>query len=297
MRQPIPDPNGLDCDQHLVLPAGRSVSDVDHRAGTMASYHQAVRQVIPVMRERFSEPLSLQDLADVAALSPYHFNRVFRRITGIPPCQFLNALRLQEAKRLLLTTDLSVTDVCFEIGYNSLGTFTTRFTQLVGMSPTQLRDLARTAPPDLGALLAHGGDLAHPMPADVELTGRVMTFKPLTGLIFVGLFPGVIPQGRPVGCTLLTEAGVYRIARVPDGRYHAFAAAFPGSEDPLRYLLPDRTTLRVGMSRSPLVVHGGRVSGQPDIVLRLVRATDPPILSAMPLLLVEYLIEAGMMTP
>src|ERR1044072_6247332 len=106
------------------------------RPDTIASHYRAVERVILAMRERLDEALTLEDLAEVAIISPFYFDRIFRQITGIPPCQFLSALRMEAAKRLLLTSSLSVTDVCFEVGYNSLGTFTTRFTQLVGLPPS-----------------------------------------------------------------------------------------------------------------------------------------------------------------
>jgi AraC-like DNA-binding protein len=67
-------------------------------------------------------------MTGIAHLSPYHFARTFRRITGIPPGEFLGALRLQRAKELLLTTDLFTSEVCYEVGYASFGTFTSRFT-------------------------------------------------------------------------------------------------------------------------------------------------------------------------
>src|SRR5438552_3162102 len=102
------------------------------RPDTLSHRNRAVERVIQMMHERLDEPLCLRTLARIAFLSPYHFHRIFRQITGIPPSQFLTALRLQTAKGLLLTTPRSVTDVCFDVGYNSLGSFITRFTQLVG---------------------------------------------------------------------------------------------------------------------------------------------------------------------
>src|SRR4029453_11315599 len=104
---------------------------IQHRADTVAFHAQAAERVISAMRERLDQPFSLEEMSEVAIMSPFHFNRPFRELTGIPPCQFLSAVRLQAAKRLLLTTDLSVTDICFEVGYNSLGTFIRRFTDLV----------------------------------------------------------------------------------------------------------------------------------------------------------------------
>ncbi|MGN6756561.1 MAG: helix-turn-helix domain-containing protein, partial [Thermomicrobiales bacterium] len=101
-----------------------------------------IERVVAVMRAQPGEPLRLSDLAEIAALSPFHFARTFRQVTSIPPGEFLAALRLAQAKRLLLTTDLRVTDICCEVGANSLGTFTSRFTQQVGLPPARLRQLA-----------------------------------------------------------------------------------------------------------------------------------------------------------
>src|ERR1043165_1350755 len=110
---------------------------------TVGAHHEAVERVIRTMHERLHEPLTLQEMSRIAYISPYHFNRIFRQITGIPPNQFLYALRLETAKRLLLTTDTNVTDVCFDVGYTSLGTFIRRFTGLVGVSPNRFRVLGR----------------------------------------------------------------------------------------------------------------------------------------------------------
>src|SRR5436190_3206023 len=109
----------------------------DTRNSTRFYHREAIDQVIRTMRTRLHEPLSLEDMADIACLSPYYFNRVFHQVIGIPPGEFLATLRLESAKHLLLTTSLSITDICFEVGYAGLGSFTTRFTQLVGVPPRQ----------------------------------------------------------------------------------------------------------------------------------------------------------------
>src|SRR5579871_1693646 len=98
---------------------------------TLAGHMQAVERAIQVMHSHMQEELGLEDLAAVAYLSPSRFKHVFRHLVGIPPGEFLSSLRLQAARRLLLTTTLSVTDICFEVGYNSMGSFTSRFTQMV----------------------------------------------------------------------------------------------------------------------------------------------------------------------
>lgn len=130
------------------------------RESTRVSWHQAVERAVQFMREHMADPLALEVLARAALLSPYHFNRVFRQVTGIPPGQFLTALRMAEGKRLLLTTSQRVTDVCFAVGFESLGTFTTRFGQLVGVAPQELRRLAERHGRRSIACLAHD-DVEH----------------------------------------------------------------------------------------------------------------------------------------
>src|SRR5690242_5917320 len=117
------------------------------REDTLASHRRAVERVITSARERLCEPISLHDMSRVAYLSAFHFNRVFHQITGLPPNKFISALRLDEAKRLLLNTNFSITDICFEVGYNSLSTFTRRFTQRVGLGPREFRYLAERITP------------------------------------------------------------------------------------------------------------------------------------------------------
>src|SRR5215211_6232039 len=74
-----------------------SLSGVGRRPTTITLRYEAVEKVILTMRSRCNEPMSLQAMADIALLSPYHFSRVFRLITGISPCRFLAALRMEPA--------------------------------------------------------------------------------------------------------------------------------------------------------------------------------------------------------
>src|SRR5215207_10530367 len=130
------------------------------REDTVAAHRRAVERVITAARERLCEPISLRDMSRVAYLSTFHFNRVFHQITGLPPTQFISAMRLEEAKRLLLNSQLSITDICFEVGYNSLSTFTRRFTQRVGLGPREFRYLAeRITPASVESLCAHCAEL------------------------------------------------------------------------------------------------------------------------------------------
>src|SRR6516165_4782877 len=93
------------------------------RPATADSHERAVERVICTFRDRLDENISLKEMAAVAYMSRYHFNRTFRQVTGLPPCRFLTKLRVEAATRMLLDTDHSVTDICLEVGYTSLGTF------------------------------------------------------------------------------------------------------------------------------------------------------------------------------
>lgn len=242
----------------------------------------AVERVIQTMRERLCETLVLEDMADIACLSPYYFCRVFHQIVGVPPGEFLATLRLDRAKRLLLTTSLSVTDICFEVGYVGLGSFTTRFTQLVGVSPRQLRKVVRNVATPSFVVSAEMRREASEVSLSAGISGHIYTISPFDGLIFAGLFPKPIPQGQPIRCTLLPAPGPYTINAVPDGRYFLLVAALPLSENIHTYLLPQEDT-KVGMA-GPLVVRQGVVQDEVDVVLRASCLTDPPLISALPFL-------------
>src|SRR3954453_10028451 len=110
---------------------------------------KAVEREISIMWDRYHEPLSLDAMAGSAFLSRFHFSRIFRSATGTSPGRFLAAIRLYKAKNLLLETDMSVTDIAYEVGYNSLGTFISRFTRSVGVPPSRYRWLAEHGIPQL----------------------------------------------------------------------------------------------------------------------------------------------------
>lgn len=250
---------------------------------TLAAHKQAVELAIQTMHIHLHEVLTLEDLASVACLSPSHFTRVFCRLIDIPPGEFLSALRFQAARHLLLTTSLSVTDICFEVGYTSTGSFTSRFTHLVGLSPRLLRQRAHAFEPLAGEPAERCPTTSYCLPRKHTLLGRISAPETFRGTIYVGLFTSPIPQGAPVCCTTLTSQGVYRLNGIADGVYHLRAAAFPVASDLQSSLLPGEQLL-VGKSASPLIIHHGLVAGEPDLVLRPPRLTDPPLVMGLPLL-------------
>jgi AraC family transcriptional regulator len=255
--------------------------------GILARHSVAVERVIAAMRRDEEVVLSLRTMGEMAHLSPYHFARTFRKVTGVAPGEFLTAVRLERAKRLLLSTDLSVAEVCFEVGYESLGTFTTRFRELVGLTPGGLRRLPEELHEALDRCAGRG---RWPLPAGAEagVVFRVCGSGLGGTLIFAGLFPTALPKGRPVAGEILEAPGAYRLAPVPDGCYHLMAAALPGSEGPSSMLFPG-DALRVGRAPAVVEVRGGRAPGRVDVELRPPRSTDPPVLVALPALLLERL--------
>ena len=88
---------------------------------------------------RYAEPITIGDMARAARLSPAHFSREFRRTFGESPHQYLLTRRLERAAALLRTTDWSVARICFAVGWQSVGSFTTSFGRMFGVSPTAYR--------------------------------------------------------------------------------------------------------------------------------------------------------------
>jgi AraC-like DNA-binding protein len=92
------------------------------------------------MDREYARPLDVAALARVALMSPGHFSRQFRATYGETPYSYLMTRRIERAKLLLRRGDLSVTEVCLEVGCTSLGSFSARFTKLVGETPTAYRE-------------------------------------------------------------------------------------------------------------------------------------------------------------
>jgi AraC-like DNA-binding protein len=88
---------------------------------------------------RYAEPLDVPELARAARLSPAHFSREFARAFGETPHRYLLTRRLERAAALLRTTDRSVADICMTVGLRSVGSFTTSFGRVYGLSPTAYR--------------------------------------------------------------------------------------------------------------------------------------------------------------
>jgi AraC-like DNA-binding protein len=98
-----------------------------------------LRRVRDRMDREYAQPLDVEALARDAHMSAGHFSRRFKLAYGESPYGYLMTRRIERAMALLRRGDLSVTEVCFEVGCSSLGTFSTRFTELVGVPPSEYR--------------------------------------------------------------------------------------------------------------------------------------------------------------
>ncbi len=101
-----------------------------------------LRRVRDRIDREYAQPLDVEALARGVNMSAGHLSRQFRLAYGEPPYGYLMTRRIERAMALLRRGDMSVTDVCFAVGCSSLGTFSTRFTELVGVPPSTYRDQA-----------------------------------------------------------------------------------------------------------------------------------------------------------
>jgi len=113
-----------------------------------------LRQVRDRMDREYAEPLDVEALARGVNMSSGHLSRQFRAAYGESPYSYLMTRRIERAMALLRLGELSVTDVCFAVGCQSLGTFSTRFTELVGMSPSAYKAAADRGEPGLPPCVA-----------------------------------------------------------------------------------------------------------------------------------------------
>jgi AraC-like DNA-binding protein len=206
---------------------------VGWRNTTAESHKSNVEQVVYGMRQHLQEDLTLEDLADIALMTPFHFSRVFRHVTGVSPCRFLWMLRLEAAKQLLVMTDRNVIEICYEVGYNSLGTFTRRFTKLVGIPPVQFRRMATDRTVRwLTSIIDDAVGSLDCLPRATLPIGRYSLPASFDGLVLIGMCPEPISDERPLCCTVVTAAGQVDLASVPEGRFVPTVVGMKRSSDP-----------------------------------------------------------------
>jgi len=231
---------------------------------------QAVERAIARIWQRYSEPLPIAELAAAALLSRFHFVRVFRNVTGITPARFLAAVRIYQAKRLLQTTSMRITDVSLAVGYNSVGSFTNHFTRSVGVSPGRFRRISwnggfgmpRAERETAGSHGTVTGTITRPA-ARAPAGGAA-------GRAYVGAFRTPILQHRPAVAAVVDVPGGYVLPAVPAGTWFIQAVAGAGTGPAL-----------LTGGQIPVTVTAGGVT-RAAIRLRPGRLIDPPALLALP---------------
>lgn len=123
----------------------------------------------------YAEPLDLAELAGAAGVSKFHFLRCFAQTYGKTPAAYLAERRIERAQDLLRATNLTVTEICHLVGYSSLGSFSTKFRQFVGVSPSAYQELfAETGAPHIPGcfIFMHGlSDRRHDSAISEKPTG------------------------------------------------------------------------------------------------------------------------------
>jgi AraC-like DNA-binding protein len=252
-----------------------------HRADTIEAYHIAIERVIRHMREHLEEPLDLDQLAGIAAISKFHLVRVFDELTGTTPRHFVSCLRMQRAKELLLSSPVPITEICMQVGYASMGSFSRTFSELVGLSPQEFRAMPKrlTTAQFARAIWRYLAD--RPKINGPILEGVIEGPLSPRGFTFVGTFTGGVPQGVPDSGTVLIKHGRFRLQRPQTAEFHLMAVLVPFSAK----LTDMAANLPVGLVASlRLKSDDLDASEKPHLRLRPMRPTDPPIVLALPAL-------------
>lgn len=250
------------------------------------AHTEAVNQTIQYMKEHLDEPMTTEQLADLAGYSPYHFSRVFKRVTGISLRQYLSALRVESGKIELLQGPSLLVKIGMRIGLASPGTFNTRFKQFVGLSPKKFRTTTESLHRYVNQYehkpLTWAEEERHALP---RIHCRIEAPEAFRGMIYVGLFPRPVPDQKPVSGTAVNlKNRTCTLAGIPTGTYYVLAAGIPWSLNPRDYFLLSKS-LR-GKREEPVHIDE-ETDLAVNITLREPLPYDPPIVVNLPLLLFE----------
>ncbi|MDA8061278.1 MAG: helix-turn-helix transcriptional regulator [Actinomycetota bacterium] len=258
--------------------AGSGPEDAPNRS---RSPRREVLEAAGFLAANAERPVRLADVAEHVSYSPWHLAHLFERELGLSPGRYLASWRLQRAKQLLLSADDKVVDICHQVGFESLGSFTSRFGADVGVSPTSFRRLPHllaespprpvrapgSGPP--GSVVAGTVGIS---PAALQALGGAVA-------LYVGLFEHRVARGAPVSGALLAEPGNFCLGGVPAGWWWLLGSALPASAGPGPQLLPG---LAVVGAAGPLEVGRGGPVGNVDLRLDFCPSWTPPVVVALP---------------
>lgn len=258
----------------------------------MTDRYSEIDGVIEYIHQNIYDPLPLSQLAKYAGYSPYHFTRIFKERIGLSPLYYVSSHRLQIAKDLLLRTNLSIREIGLEIGQQSLGTFTTRFTDRVGVTPSDFRNSMLQADNHFKTLqMLDEWPATQPHSSQhARIEGTIQAEVSFEGVILMGLFAKPIPEGLPLYGTLLSSLGDFCFTDVKPGTYYLMATSVSWEMEAIDFLLPQKT-LRTRMKEPIIVLPYSKVPHQ-QVMLHAPRLDDPPILISLPLLMDKFLSQA-----
>ncbi|WP_435123302.1 helix-turn-helix transcriptional regulator [Micromonospora tulbaghiae] len=265
-----------------------AVHDTGTTTAPAASVHiGAITQAVTSMRRHLDEPHRLHDIARASLMSPFHFHRVFRMLTAVTPGRFLTAVRMAEAKRRLLRSDASATDISMAVGYSSFGTFTTQFTRLVGVSPGRFRTYGRAvADVPLRELVSTRPARPARQPFALLHVGARPDGHP--GLTVVATFRSGIPQQRPSSCAAILSPGVFPLPLDVAGKAGVLAVSARIDVTIGEVLTEEPSAgICVGSAEIPDEPVAAQATVAAGIPLRRPALLDPPLLLAFPLLMID----------
>lgn len=178
-----------------------------------------LQRVLELIDERLCEPLQVSELAAAAGLSPFHFARMFKLATGVPPHAYITARRMEKAKLLLGASNLALCDVAAQVGYQTQAHFTGVFHRRVGVTPRAYRRAVSARSGAGSALVPVGAQVRAPQGGDRDL-GRAGTQ--------LGEHPAGARAARPRGEELARQGA--RMGESSD-IHSAVSVGVPGGED------------------------------------------------------------------
>jgi AraC family transcriptional regulator len=260
-----------------------STHSLHSRPFTEEAHTRAIERAVQHIRANLEESLDLDHLARVAFISKFHFLRVFEAITGTTPHNFVACCRLERAKELLLNSTKSITEICMEVGYSSLGSFSKTFSLLVGASPSEFREFSRRLR-RFHVEKAINKFMERRSPEGSEQIHGIVEAPPnAEGFIFIGAFDRGAPQGPPDSPTILLRPGPFSIERLKKPVSHLLAAMIPFSADLSSLVL----ACPVALVASQRLISGEAFTRPLLLELRPLKVTDPPVVVTLPLLLAQ----------
>jgi AraC family transcriptional regulator len=247
--------------------------------------YQAARSLADAIRSEPSSAVQIDRFCDDRSLRYRDFLIAFKRLSGTTPVRFLQSHRIDQAKRLLARPDITIANICYELGYESVSTFTRTFTGLVGLTPSSFRCLiSQVKNWEMGWFL---NELQRVMPRTGlirEIPGFLSTTHARGEITFIGLFGSAIPGNELIAGAVIVGQGRFNLnVGVQAKSLFVLAASFEADATPLDTLFPDSGRIRVAsIALSPQNI---KTLAPIALHLRPMSCLDPPIVYALPSLL------------